>query len=156
MLLDIMACRWDLVTILPGAVFGPPLSSRKSGESVGMLQARAESARENGCNVCSRAVSQVCYSSVPPDVCHPEPKLMPPAHLPQKFIEGKNWPAVPPMGFGCVDVDDIASAHALAAFTPSASGRCAGQTALTPYHAATGLLHGFLSPCVPGKQVCCW
>ena len=32
--------RWDLVTILPGAVFGPPLSSRKSGESVGMLQAR--------------------------------------------------------------------------------------------------------------------
>ena len=31
--------RWDLVTILPGAVFGPPLSARKSGESVGMLQA---------------------------------------------------------------------------------------------------------------------
>jgi hypothetical protein len=30
--------RWDLVTILPGGVFGPPLSSRKSGESVGMIQ----------------------------------------------------------------------------------------------------------------------
>ena len=45
--------------------------------------------------------------------------------LVQKFIEGKNWPAVPPMGFGTVDVDDVAAAHALAAFTPKASGRYA-------------------------------
>jgi hypothetical protein len=43
----------------------------------------------------------------------------------QKFLEGKNWPAVPPFGMGVVDVDDVAAAHALAAFTPSASGRCA-------------------------------
>ena len=54
-------------------------------------------------------------------VCH-HAEGSPPA---QKFLEGKNWPAVPPFGFGVVDVDDVAAAHALAAFTPSASGRCA-------------------------------
>jgi len=30
---------WDLVTVLPGAVFGPPLSDRTSGESVNMIKA---------------------------------------------------------------------------------------------------------------------
>jgi len=136
------------VTILPGAVFGPPLSSRKSGESVGMLQARAIAAQGR---MCSRAVSQVVTAaslrtavSLKKDV----------AHLPQKFIEGKNWPAVPPMGFGCVDVDDIASAHALAAFTPSASGRCAAQTALRSPNAATALLRSLRSPCAPRSYAC--
>ena len=71
---------------------------------------------------------------------------MPPAHLLQKFLEGKNWPAVPPMGFGSVDVDDIASAHALAAFTPSASGRCVANTALVSPRRAIILLRDILLP----------
>ena len=34
-------CSWDLVTILPGAVYGPPLSDRSTGESVNQIKARA-------------------------------------------------------------------------------------------------------------------
>ena len=34
-------CSWDLVTVLPGAVFGPPLSDRTSGQSINMLKVRS-------------------------------------------------------------------------------------------------------------------
>jgi len=69
---------WDLVTVLPGAVFGPPLSDRTSGQSVNMIKT---------------------------------------------YLSGGMWPVAPPFGLGVVDVDDVAATHALAAFTPSATGR---------------------------------
>ena len=44
--------------------------------------------------------------------------------LMRKLLRGAYWPAVPMIGMGIVDVDDVAAAHTLAMVTPAANGRC--------------------------------
>ncbi|KAG1658588.1 hypothetical protein FOA52_016200 [Chlamydomonas sp. UWO 241] len=70
--------RWDLVTINPAAVFGPPMTARSDGESISILR---------------------------------------------DIYKGKAYPATPKLGMGVIDVRDVALAHSLALFTPTAKGR---------------------------------
>lgn len=78
-------CRWELVTINPGFVMGPPLGDREDGSSVGFIK---------------------------------------------EMLNGKLAMA-PPLGFGVVPVQDVATAHCLAMVHPDAKGRC-GHTLQPP------------------------
>ncbi len=43
----------------------------------------------------------------------------------RNILAGKAYPACPVLGFGMVDVRDVAAAHCLAMVHPAAEGRCA-------------------------------
>lgn len=70
--------RWQLVTVNPGAVFGPPQSGRADGESIGIMR---------------------------------------------QMLSGMMFPAAPNLGFGIVDVRDVAAAQCVAMVHPKAQGR---------------------------------
>ncbi len=121
--------RWDLVTVLPAAVYGPPISARADGESAKRIKVCHSSrlSRTGRATLCRKIRVAVTIVSSLPAGRQSYVLALIDLNL-QDCLEGAFWPAVPPFYLPVVDVDDVAALHFLAAVVPAASGRCAFHT----------------------------
>ena len=123
--------RWSLVVINPTFVMGPPLGDRADGSSVEImaqvlyviffLRHSLHLPPHTHFPSCNSALGM---HSVELSLLFSNPSSLRFIFIfVRQLLKGDMWPWAPPLGFGVVDVRDVAAAHLRAMVIPTASGR---------------------------------